>query len=236
MENPMLSKNYKYFLFDLDGTISESAPGIIKAVKYGLEAVGIHEEDPKVLETFIGPPLNVQMKKLYNMSEAEIVTAVTKFRELYETKGILDCLMYPGLDVLLKEGVEKGHVMAVASSKPEPFVKQIIHHFGLSPYFTVICGSDIGDELNKRAVASQKSRIIRKAMSQLEEKGYNHEDLWHHTVMIGDTFYDIEGARENRLPSIGVTYGYGSREELEEAGADIIVSSVSELKERLLRE
>lgn len=236
MENPMLSKNYKYFLFDLDGTISESAPGIIKAVKYGLEAVGIHEEDPKVLETFIGPPLNVQMKKLYNMSEAEIVTAVTKFRELYETTGILDCLMYPGLDRLLKEGVEKGHIMAVASSKPEPFVRQIIEHFGLSPYFTVICGSDIGDELNKRAVASQKSRIIRKAMSQLEEKGYNHEDLWHHTVMIGDTFYDIEGARENRLPSIGVTYGYGSREELEEAGADIIVSSVSELKERLLRE
>ncbi len=236
MENPMLSKNYKYFLFDLDGTISESAPGIIKAVKYGLNAAGIHEEDQKVLETFIGPPLNVQMKKLYNMSEAEIVTAVTKFRELYETSGILDCLMYEGLDDLMKEGVEKGHVMAVASSKPEPFVKQIIEHFGLSPYFTVICGSDIGDELNKRAVASQKSRIIRKAMSQLEEKGYNHEDLWHHTVMIGDTFYDIEGARENRLPSIGVTYGYGSREELEEAGADIIVSSVSELKERLLRE
>lgn len=236
MENPMLSKNYKYFLFDLDGTISESAPGIIKAVKYGLNAAGIHEEDQKVLETFIGPPLNVQMKKLYNMSEAEIVTAVTKFRELYETSGILDCLMYEGLDDLMKEGVEKGHVMAVASSKPEPFVKQIIEHFGLSPYFTVICGSDIGDELNKRAVASQKSRIIRKAMSQLEEKGYNHEDLWHHTVMIGDTFYDIEGARENRLPSIGVTYGYGSREELEEAGADIIISSVSELKERLLRE
>lgn len=236
MENPMLSKNYKYFLFDLDGTISESAPGIIKAVKYGLNAAGIHEEDQKVLETFIGPPLNVQMKKLYNMSEAEIVTAVTKFRELYETSGILDCLMYEGLDDLMKEGVEKGHIMAVASSKPEPFVKQIIEHFGLSPYFTVICGSDIGDELNKRAVASQKSRIIRKAMSQLEEKGYNHEDLWHHTVMIGDTFYDIEGARENRLPSIGVTYGYGSREELEEAGADIIVSSVSELKERLLRE
>lgn len=236
MENPMLSKNYKYFLFDLDGTISESAPGIIKAVKYGLNAAGIHEEDQKVLETFIGPPLNVQMKKLYNMSEAEIVTAVTKFRELYETSGILDCLMYEGLDDLMKEGVEKGHVMAVASSKPEPFVKQIIEHFGLSPYFTVICGSDIGDELNKRAVASQKSRIIRKAMSQLEEKGYDHEDLWNNTVMIGDTFYDIEGARENRLPSIGVTYGYGSREELEEAGADIIVSSVSELKERLLRE
>ena len=232
----MLSKNYKYFLFDLDGTISESAPGIIKAVKYGLNAAGIHEEDPRVLKTFIGPPLNVQMKKLYHMSEKDIITAVTKFRELYETTGILDCLMYPGLDRLLKEGVEKGHIMAVASSKPEPFVRQIIEHFGLSPYFTVICGSDIGDELNKRAVASQKSRIIRKAMSQLEEKGYDHEDLWNNTVMIGDTFYDIDGAKDNHLPSVGVTYGYGSREELEKAGADAIVSSVSELKERLLRE
>ena len=221
--------HYTYLLFDLDGTISESAPGIIKAVQYGLNAVGIHEKDRKKLSTFIGPPLNVQMRKLYHMSDEDIVTAVTKFRELYETKGIFDCRPYPGLDILLPRAVESGHVLAVASSKPEPFVKEIISHFGFSSYFSVICGSDIGDELKKRAVISQKARIIRKAIGQLKEKGYTHDDLYKHTVMIGDTAYDIEGAKENHLSSIGCTYGYGSREELLTAGADRIVSSVKEL-------
>ena len=226
--------HYKYFLFDLDGTISESAPGIIKAVQYGLDAVGIHERDMGKLRTFIGPPLNVQMKKLYHMSDEDIVTAVTKFRELYETKGIFDCRPYPGLELLLPRAVSSGHVLAVASSKPEPFVKEIINHFGFSSYFSVICGSDVGDELKKRAIISQKARIIRKAIDQLEESGYDHDDLWHHTVMIGDTAYDIDGARENHLPSIGVAYGYGSREELAAAGTDRIVSSVKELTSVLL--
>ncbi|WP_297022951.1 HAD hydrolase-like protein [uncultured Dialister sp.] len=226
--------HYKYLLFDLDGTLSESAPGIIKAVQYGLDAVGIHERDMKKLSTFIGPPLNVQMKKLYHMSDADIVTAVTKFRELYETEGIFDCRPYDGLDRLLPQAVETGYILAVASSKPEPFVKEIIGHFGFAPFFSTICGSDIGDELKKRAVASQKARIIRKAMGDLEERGYAHDDLWQNTVMIGDTAYDIEGAKENHLPSIGCTYGYGSREELTTAGADRIVSSVKELMTVLL--
>lgn len=229
-------KSYPVFLFDLDGTISESAPGIVKAVQYGLSFAGIHETDPEKLKTFIGPPLNVQMKKLYHMSDEDIVTAVTHFRELYETRGILDCRPYPGLAPFLKEAVDRGHTLAVASSKPEPFVfvKEIIAHFGFAPYFSVICGSDIGDELKKRATRDQKARIIRKALSLLEKKGLSPAFLAAHTVMIGDTFYDIEGARENHLPAIGVSYGYGSREELERAGADAIVSSPKELSSLLL--
>ena len=227
-------KKYKFLLFDLDGTISQSSPGIIKAVRYGLAAVGIHETDMNTLHTFIGPPLNVQMKKLYHMSDEDIVTAVTKFRELYEREGIFDCRPYDGLDLLLEKAVKAGYILAVASSKPEPFVEGIIEYFHFSSYFSVICGSDVGDELKKRAVVSQKARIIRKAMKRLEEKGYDHDDLWNHTVMIGDTAYDIDGAKENNLPSIGVTYGYGSMEELEKAGADAIVSSVKELMNILI--
>lgn len=227
-------KSYPVFLFDLDGTISESAPGIVKAVQYGLSFVGIHERDPRKLESFIGPPLNVQMKKLYHMSDEDIVTAVNRFREVYETKGILDCRPYPGLDTLLEKAVSQGHTLAVASSKPEPFVKEIISHFGFASYFSVICGSDIGDELKKRATRDQKARIIRKALALLEKKGFSPSFLAGNTVMIGDTFYDIEGAKENHLPSVGVTYGYGSREELEEAGADAIASSTEELSSILL--
>lgn len=227
-------KSYPVFLFDLDGTISESAPGIVKAVQYGLSFVGIHERDSRKLESFIGPPLNVQMKKLYHMSDEDIVTAVNRFREVYETKGILDCRPYPGLDTLLEKAVSQGHTLAVASSKPEPFVKEIISHFGFAPYFSVICGSDIGDELKKRATRDQKARIIQKALALLEKKGFSPSFLAGNTVMIGDTFYDIEGAKENHLPSVGVTYGYGSREELEEAGADAIASSTEELSSILL--
>lgn len=229
-------KSYPIFLFDLDGTISESAPGIVKAVQYGLSFAGIHEKDPEKLQSFIGPPLNVQMKKLYHMSDEDIVTAVNRFRELYETKGILDCRPYAGLDVLLSKAVKKGRTLAVASSKPEPFVKEIISHFGFDSYFSVICGSDIGDELKKRATRDQKARIIRKALSLLEKKGFSPSFLASNTVMIGDTFYDIDGAKENHLPSIGVTYGYGSREELEKAGADAIASSVEKLQALLLQD
>lgn len=162
--------HYKYFLFDLDGTISESAPGIIKAVQYGLDAVGIHETDKERLSTFIGPPLNVQMKKLYHMSDKDIVTAVTKFRELYETKGIFDCRPYPGLDMLLPSAVESGHILAVASSKPEPFVKEIIGHFGFAPFFSVICGSDIRRRTEKAGCYQPESPYHPKSYGKIGRK------------------------------------------------------------------
>ena len=226
---------YTYLLFDLDGTISESAPGIIKAVRYGLAAVGVDENDADNLNSFIGPPLNVQMKKLYHMSEEDIKIAVTKFRELYESGGIFDCNPYEGMGALLKDCQTAGYVVAVASSKPEPFVKRIIEKFGFTDSFTVICGSDIGDELNKRASVNQKARIIQKALSELEEKGYDRQELAKKTVMIGDTAYDVDGANETHLPCIGVTYGYGSREELEREGAAYIVDTVQELRDLLLK-
>ena len=119
--------SYNYYFFDLDGTISESAPGIVKAVKYGLDQAGIHEEDAEKLHSFIGPPLNVQMKKLYGMTDEQIVTAVTAFRKLYEDEGgLYDCEAYDGIGDLLYDLKKEGKVLAVASSKPEPFVRKII--------------------------------------------------------------------------------------------------------------
>ena len=227
---------YQYLLFDLDGTISESAPGIIRSVQYGLAAVGIHETDMAVLRTFIGPPLNVQMRKLYHMSDEDIRMAVTKFRELYETEGIFECEPYDGIGDLLKEAREKGYILAVASSKPEPFVKRIMDHFGFTSYFLVICGSDAADELNKKASQNQKTRIIQKALGELEDKGFSREDFTGHTLMIGDTGYDVDGAKDNHLPCVGVTFGYGSREELEEHGATHVVDTVAELRDLLLNE
>lgn len=226
-------ESYQVFLFDFDGTVSESAPGIIKSVQYSLRSLGIEETDMNVLRTFIGPPLNVQYRKVYGLTDEQIVTAVTKFRELYETKGILDCRPYPGLDRLLREAAEKGKILAVASSKPEPFIKEILESFGFTGYFTAVCGSDIGDELKPKPAGSQKARIIRKAMSRLAEAGVPADALAR-TIMIGDTQYDICGARDNDLPSVGVTYGYGTREELAESGADYITDSPDSLRRLLL--
>ena len=227
--------SYNYYFFDLDGTISESAPGIVKAVKYGLDQAGIHEEDAEKLHSFIGPPLNVQMKKLYGMTDEQIVTAVTAFRKLYEDEdGLYDCEAYDGIGDLLYDLKKEGKVLAVASSKPEPFVRKIIDRFGFTDAFDVICGSGIGDELTKKASRGQKAEIIHKAMGQLSGNG-NAESLAGRTVMIGDTNYDILGAKANSLPGVGVAYGYGSRQELEEAGAEKVADTVEDLRKLLLR-
>lgn len=227
-------KEYRFLLFDLDGTVSESAPGIIRAVRYSLSALGIEENDPQVLQSFIGPPLNVQYKKVYHFTHEQIVTAVTKFRELYETEGILDCRPYPGLDRLFREALADHRILAVASSKPEPFVKQILENFGFAPYFSVICGSEVGDELEKKDETSPKARIIRKVFRCLAEAGFSSREIEENALMIGDTAYDIHGAKTMHLPSVGVTYGYGSRQELEEAGADALADSPESLRELLL--
>lgn len=222
-----------YFLFDLDGTITESAPGIIKSVVHGLAAIGIHETDQEKLKTFIGPPLNVQMEKLYGLSDEEITKAIMAFREVYETKGILDCAPYPGIPALLKELHHKGVILGVASSKPEPFVKTILDHFQISSYFTVIHGSRVGDELDQlHKNKDQKAAIIQKAMNEFSEKDPQFEKS--RALMIGDTAYDIKGAKDNHLYSIGVSYGYGKEEDLKKAGADEIAHSVSELRAILL--
>lgn len=230
-----MTQSYHFLLFDLDGTLSESAPGIIKGVEAGLAAVGIHETDPAVLETFIGPPLNVRARELYHMKDEDIVTFVNAFRVRYEDQGgILDCRPYEGVGALLAHMKKAGRVLAVASSKPEPFVKTIMDHFGFTSYFTVICGSGIGDELTPRGSKGQKALIIQKALSRLSACGYGAADLAGHTIMIGDTGYDIDGAKSNHLPSVGVTYGYGSRQDLIRHGADAVVDSPAELEAWLL--
>ncbi len=174
------------------------------------------------------------MKKLYGMNDDDIVTAITKFRELYEKKGALfDCSPYAGIGELLALAKAAGYVLAVSSSKPEPFVKRIIENFGFTSCFDVICGSDPDDELSQNATMSQKARIIAKTLSLLCEKGHDAAHLAKETVMIGDTGYDVDGAHDNHLPCIAVSFGYGSREELAAHGADAIADTVGELRELL---
>lgn len=216
---------YKFILFDLDGTISESGPGITKAIQYGLTAAGIHETDQKILESFIGPPLNVQIQKLYGLSKEKTFDVIMKFREQYDTEGVFDASPYPGVKELLSSLKDEGCILSVSSSKPWPLVEKILDNFNFSSYFDVITGSDPADEMKNKADFDQKIRIIRKTFTSLKNTGKTEEindSFLNITAMIGDKSYDILGARANRITSIGITWGYGDREELKAAKADFI--------------
>lgn len=224
--------NFQTILFDFDGTLSESGPGIIKAMRYGLTAVGIEEQDENILQSFIGPPLNVQLQKVYHLSPKDTLSVITKFREQYDNKGVYDSRLYPGIKNMLRDLYHAGKTLCVASSKPYPLVHKLLESYGISSYFTVKLGSDPADEMKNKAVFDQKSLIIRRTFEALVEEGHlAHIDdrFLKSTLMIGDKNYDILGAQSNHIASAGVTWGYGDEKELTDAGADYLFHSPQEL-------
>lgn len=216
----------QYLLFDLDGTLTDPKIGITTCVQYALKSFGIEEPDLDKLEPFIGPPLKDSFMEFYQLDETQAEEAIAKYRERFQSVGMFENKVYPGIKKLLRRCKRKGAVLAVASSKPEIFVKKILEHFHLAQYFDVIVGS----ELDGRKTA--KEEVVYEALHQLFPKGDIDYD---NTVMIGDRKFDIQGAKDNKVVSVGVSYGYGSFEELREAHADYIVRTVEELEEVLLR-
>lgn len=222
---------YTSVLFDLDGTISRSAPGITKSLAKGLAAVGI-TADPASLTRFVGPPLNVELARVYGLSPDEIARVLLAFRERYESVGLYETELYPGIAALIRDLDAAGIGLAVASSKPEPHVRHLMDWFGLANYFTVIFGSSFEDEMNNKAAANDKEIVIRRVLSRLEEKA---PDAARRPVMIGDTRFDILGARANGIDAIAVTYGYG-KEDLLATSPTHIAKDTEELRRYLLSE
>lgn len=214
-------KQWEYLFFDLDGTLTDPKEGITKSVAYALQRFGIETEDLDSLCKFIGPPLKESFQKYYGMNDEEGDRAVELYREYFRPYGVYENKVYEGIDNLLAGLKEKGKCLVVASSKPTVFVETVLEHFNLRKYFTVVVGS----ELDGRRV--KKGEVIAYAM---QEAGVTDESQ---VVMIGDREHDIIGAKENRIASIGVTYGYGSRKEHEAAGADRIAESVQDLAKLL---
>lgn len=208
---------YDNILMDLDGTITNPKQGITKSVQFALKALGLHIEDLDTLTKHIGPPLKAGFMEYYDFNEEEADRAVDKYREFYDKAGILDNEVYQGMEQLLIKLRAAGKVIIVATSKPEPLAERILSHFHLDQYFDSICGATFDDQRSK------KEEVIRYAL----EKN-NITDL-SKVVMIGDRKYDIEGAKEVGIASIGVLYGFGSREEIEIAGADRIATTVEEV-------
>jgi phosphoglycolate phosphatase len=218
----------KYLLFDLDGTLTDPKEGITKCVQYALADQGIEEPDLDKLTVFIGPPLADSFMSFYHMSEAEAETAIAKYRERFQETGIIENMLYEGIPHMLKQLKTQGMHLAVASSKPEIYVNRILEHFKIASYFEVVAGSNLDGSRTK------KEEVVREALSRLSVKSgetIHMEDVY----MIGDRKHDIEGAKPLGIECVGVSYGFGSLEELKEAKADYIVKTVPELEKFLLR-
>lgn len=209
----------KYILFDLDGTVTDPETGITLSVAYALKHFGIEVEDTGSLRKFIGPPLLDSFMDFYGFSEVKAAEAVDKYRERFSVTGIFENEPYEGMHRLLGSLRDAGYTLAIASSKPEIYTKQIIEHFELAPYFTEVCGS----ELDGRR--TDKAEVITYALEKLGSPAAEN------VVMVGDRKHDIIGAKKNGLISIGVLYGFGDEAELTEAGADYIAATVDNVGE-----
>ena len=215
-------KNYQYILFDLGGTLTNSQLGITTCVAYALESFGIHTENPEELRKFIGPPLKESFVKYYNMTDGEGDRAVEKYRERFATVGLYENEVYAGIPELLQKLKAQGKTLLVATSKPTVYSDKILEHFGLKEYFSYIAGSELdGTRVNK-------AEVIQYALEQM--KITESEKI----VMIGDKEHDMIGAGICGVDSIGVLYGFGEREELENHGATYIAETVSDLEKILL--
>ena len=209
---------YKAILFDLDGTLTESGEGITKCVQYALEKLGKQESDLKKLEVFIGPPLMEQFMKYAGLDEETARRAVEYYRERYSTTGIFENRPYPGVEEMLQELKRKKYLLAVASSKPEYFVKQILDYFHLTEYFDEIVGSELNGS------RTNKTEVIEETLRRLGLDKHREQ-----VIMVGDKEHDVLGARAAGLECVAVSYGYGTEEELTAAQPLQKVSSTEEI-------
>jgi len=212
----------KTILFDLDGTLTDSCEGIINSLKYALKAYGVNDYDEKELYRFLGPPLIESFTEILGCDELKAKDAVEKYREYFREIGIFENRMYDGIEELLKNLAADGRKIILATSKAEVFAVRILKHFNIDSYFWVAAGS----ELNGTRI--KKGEVIRYA---LDKAGI--VDL-SSVVMVGDRKHDVLGAKEAGIDCIGVLYGYGDYEELQHAGASMIVHTVEELQRVLM--
>ena len=207
---------FKYVLFDLDGTLTDPGLGITNSVMNSLSKFGITVTDRSELYKFIGPPLMESFKKYYGMSDEDATKAIEYYRDYFKVIGMTENEVYDGIPEMLAALKNRGQKIILATSKPEEFAIKILEYFDLLKYFDFVAGATMD------GTRSEKSDVIKYAINEASISVDK-------AVMVGDRKHDILGAIENNLPSIGVLFGYGSEEELSEAGANYIAKDVNEL-------
>lgn len=207
---------FKYILFDLDGTLTDSSKGIINCVKFALNDAGVRWKNDESLFEFIGPPLTEGFMTIVGMNREEAEKSTAKFRERYNVTGLFENEPYEGIKEVLKELSDRGFTLAVATSKPEETAKRILEHFDMAKYFAQIVGSSMdGSRNTKQAVIEEVFNRLN--ISESEKK---------YVLMVGDRKHDVIGAHACQIKVLGVYYGFAKKGEFEEAGADYIVYTV----------
>lgn len=214
---------YESILFDLDGTLTDPGLGITNSVMHALGKMGYEVPEREELYKFIGPPLHDSFRGYYGMTGEQAEEAVRLYREYFSVDGLLENEVYDGIPEMLIRLKAAGKHLVLATSKPEKFAKAIMRHFGLDQYVCDIAGATMDTSRSK------KGQVIAYA---LKEFGVDPATA----IMVGDREHDVIGAKENNLPCVGVTFGYGSREELVSSGAIAAVDSPEELGRYLLGE
>ena len=211
--------NIKYdgVLLDFDGTIADTGEGIFSSVRYAIEAMGFDPLPEETIHTFIGPPIFSSFRRELNLSDEDSAKAVEKYRERYVEDGIYKLKVYDGLEKLMNDMKKSGIKLAIASSKPENFIVKILEFLKLDNLFDYISAPE-----NDKAPES-KTALVERAVNHL---GIDKS----RAVMIGDRYFDIDGANGAGIDSIGVTFGFGSKEELQNAGATFIAENVDDIR------
>lgn len=214
---------YKYIFFDLDGTLTDPAEGITNSFINAYKYFGMEIPSYEKLLTFIGPPLVTTIKTEFGFTDdAKIKEGVKAYRSYFSEKGLFENKVYDGIPQLLEKLKNKGYILAVATSKPEPFSIRICDKFDLSKYFEKVCGSNLDE------TRAKKAEVIEYAIESLGIK--NKSEI----LMIGDRMHDVLGAKEVGIDCAGVLFGYGNKDELTQAGAKYITETVADIEKLLL--
>ena len=208
----------KAILFDLDGTLTNNGEGIINCASLALEHYGLPVPSREEMRVFVGPPLHDTFVK-FGVPAEEAAKAVEVYRSRYIPIGMFENEVYPGIEEMLRKLQAQGHRLYVATSKPEWMAEKILEHFGLSTYFTRICGASMDTS------RSSKSAVIAYLLDQCRDVS--------EAIMVGDTAYDVTGAKAHGIPTIGVSWGFGTVADMQEAGAASIAHTAEELFELL---
>ncbi|NJN21750.1 MAG: HAD family hydrolase [Leptolyngbya sp. RL_3_1] len=208
-------------IFDLDGTLTDPQDGICKSVAYALTQMALPVPPASVLRTFIGPPLQDSFQAVIPGAtpgdvQRDVQRAIAFYRERFAAIGLFENRVYAAIPPVLEALRDLDHQLWVATSKPQVFAQQILDHFELSPFFSAIHGSELD------GTRSRKADLL---AFVLQEQGLSADHCW----MVGDRHYDVTGALANHIPAVGVTWGYGTQEELETAGARWVIDQPEEL-------
>ncbi len=213
-----MKHGYKYIFWDFDGTIMDTYPGIVESLKYAMDFFGQPELDEPTYRTFIGPPLRDRIPAVYPLSELQTEVAVEKYREHYmDGGGMLNCRPFSGVLEAVEAFRKAGYMQVITTSKPEPMVTGILKRQHLEHLFDHVIGASLDGKIDT------KQEVLEEAFRKLGVTDRNE------VILIGDTKYDAVGARDAGIGCIGITYGFGSRQELEENAAEPVFDSIEEV-------